>query len=190
MKTCRKCNTKRDELSFRSNPKVKSGLHSWCRPCEREECRKWRESHREYWKARYHLYDKHGLRPPRKRVYRSSTTPERRRKLRQFTSALRRARILSVICSLTNQEWEKIKESTGYRCVYCGLKLPLTMDHLIPISKGGEHSKSNIVPACKPCNVRKAAGPPPPFIVYPLTTGPLQSRMIFVRPAQELVGAE
>ncbi|NTW52961.1 MAG: HNH endonuclease [Chlorobiaceae bacterium] len=44
----------------------------------------------------------------------------------------------------------------GFRCQYCGSReLPLTIDHLIPKSKGGEDSWENLVTACKPCNTLK-----------------------------------
>lgn len=43
----------------------------------------------------------------------------------------------------------------GYECVYCGNKKDLTLDHVIPTSKGGEHSWRNVVTACKKCNNTK-----------------------------------
>lgn len=45
------------------------------------------------------------------------------------------------------------------RCAYCKCKftdkLPATVDHVIPLSKGGLHTISNLVLACRPCNSRK-----------------------------------
>lgn len=40
-------------------------------------------------------------------------------------------------------------------CAYCGTKGDLHMEHVIPISKGGEHHLGNIVPACQDCNYSK-----------------------------------
>lgn len=40
-------------------------------------------------------------------------------------------------------------------CVYCGSKERLTLDHVIPISKGGETSIKNLVVACQRCNTSK-----------------------------------
>ncbi|WP_328391651.1 HNH endonuclease [Nocardia sp. NBC_00416] len=42
-----------------------------------------------------------------------------------------------------------------YRCGYCGSKAE-TIDHVIPRSRGGEHSWENCVASCAPCNHRKA----------------------------------
>ncbi|MEO5359570.1 MAG: HNH endonuclease [Nitrospirota bacterium] len=58
---------------------------------------------------------------------------------------------------LRKTPWWKDKCSTG-KCYYCNSAIPpseLTMDHIIPVSKGGMSIKSNIAPACKDCNVRK-----------------------------------
>lgn len=58
-------------------------------------------------------------------------------------------------------EWEAILRTYSYRCAYCGFKHKrLTMDHVVPVSKGGKHVASNIVPACKPCNSKKGTGLP------------------------------
>ncbi|MBV6645680.1 MAG: HNH endonuclease [Cyclobacteriaceae bacterium] len=40
-------------------------------------------------------------------------------------------------------------------CQYCGSRQNLTLDHLIPKSKGGKSSWMNLVTACKPCNSKK-----------------------------------
>jgi 5-methylcytosine-specific restriction endonuclease McrA len=44
----------------------------------------------------------------------------------------------------------------GWRCAYCGASSSrLTLDHVVPRSKGGESSWENVVTACAPCNLRK-----------------------------------
>ncbi len=43
----------------------------------------------------------------------------------------------------------------GYKCVYCGSKNNLTLDHVVPQSKGGKDSWDNLVTACKRCNAEK-----------------------------------
>lgn len=41
------------------------------------------------------------------------------------------------------------------QCQYCGTTNDLTLDHLIPRSKGGKSSWKNLVTACKACNAKK-----------------------------------
>jgi 5-methylcytosine-specific restriction endonuclease McrA len=43
----------------------------------------------------------------------------------------------------------------GWTCQYCGSRANLTVDHVIPRSKGGPSSWENIVASCAPCNRRK-----------------------------------
>lgn len=43
----------------------------------------------------------------------------------------------------------------GYKCVYCEATTDLTLDHVIPRSRGGRTSWTNLVTACKRCNSRK-----------------------------------
>lgn len=51
---------------------------------------------------------------------------------------------------------ENIYRRDGYECVYCGNKQQLTLDHLVPKSKGGRTSWDNLVTACQRCNAQKA----------------------------------
>jgi 5-methylcytosine-specific restriction endonuclease McrA len=51
-----------------------------------------------------------------------------------------------------------LKEEWNYECAYCGIKerhKELTLDHIIPIKKGGDDSYSNLIPACRSCNLSK-----------------------------------
>jgi 5-methylcytosine-specific restriction endonuclease McrA len=43
----------------------------------------------------------------------------------------------------------------GWTCQYCGSRSNLTVDHVIPRSKGGTSTWDNIVASCAPCNRRK-----------------------------------
>jgi 5-methylcytosine-specific restriction enzyme A len=58
---------------------------------------------------------------------------------------------------LRKTQWWKRKRAAGV-CYFCGKKVPpkeLTMEHVVPIIRGGASSKGNIVPACKECNSKK-----------------------------------
>ena len=55
---------------------------------------------------------------------------------------------------LRKTRWWQQKTAPGF-CYYCGQKVDfhdLTMDHLVPLARGGRSTKENIVPACKTCN--------------------------------------
>lgn len=48
----------------------------------------------------------------------------------------------------------------GNCCVYCGDSRDLTLDHVLPKSKGGPTNWNNLVTACKRCNSRKGNATP------------------------------
>jgi 5-methylcytosine-specific restriction endonuclease McrA len=78
----------------------------------------------------------------------------------------RRARIAAApINDLTVAQWLEIKAAFGGCCAYCGMPCDaLTQDHIVPLVKGGSHTASNIVPACRSCNARKSAMPVEDFM--------------------------
>jgi len=58
---------------------------------------------------------------------------------------------------LRSSQWWKRKRSSGI-CHYCEnnfIPNELTMDHVIPLSRGGKSQKFNLVPCCKECNTKK-----------------------------------
>jgi len=67
----------------------------------------------------------------------------------------RRVRKLGAKGSHTIKEWEELKRKFKYKCASCGLKKPLTEDHIIPLSRGGTDYIENIQPLCRSCNAIK-----------------------------------
>jgi len=58
---------------------------------------------------------------------------------------------------LRKSQWWKRKLAKG-KCHYCGKSFSpaaLTMDHIVPLSRGGKSTKGNLVPSCKECNTQK-----------------------------------
>lgn len=56
---------------------------------------------------------------------------------------------------VTAQDWAEILELFGGKCAYCLTADATSMDHVVPITRGGAHDPENIVPACKSCNCSK-----------------------------------
>ncbi|RLC88792.1 MAG: hypothetical protein DRJ03_01700 [Chloroflexi bacterium] len=48
-------------------------------------------------------------------------------------------------------------ERDKYRCQYCGTWKNLTVDHIVPVSKGGSDDVNNLQTLCNECNARKGA---------------------------------
>ena len=58
------------------------------------------------------------------------------------------------IHDLTDAEWTALVDDWG-GCAYCGADGPLQKDCMLPISRGGRYTVSNVVPACGSCNASK-----------------------------------
>ena len=69
----------------------------------------------------------------------------------------------------------------GFRCQYCGSRDKLTIDHVLPRSRGGRDSWENLVAACVPCNNRKGNRTPDEARM-PLRRRPFRpSHVMFIR---------
>ncbi len=65
--------------------------------------------------------------------------------------------------TLRKTRWWQQKTASGI-CHYCQRKVAireLTMDHVVPLSRGGHSVKGNLVPCCKECNTAKKSDLPP-----------------------------
>ena len=69
---------------------------------------------------------------------------------------------------LRKTRWWQQKTAAG-TCYYCGTKVAhkeLTMDHLVPLARGGRSTKDNLVPSCKDCNTKKRKFLPMEWVEY------------------------
>jgi len=102
-------------------------------------------------------------------LYREGVIQEKREKRERLHSAQvqhnrRRARVKGAVGSFTREEWRDLKLAHGGCCAYCGMKTKkLSVDHVVPLSKGGTNYISNIKPACRSCNSRKGNRDPEIF---------------------------
>ena len=70
-------------------------------------------------------------------------------------SVIRLNRYVNAPYKGVNLTRQNIFKRDNFECQYCGTKRELTLDHVIPSSRGGPHSWLNLVTACKRCNARK-----------------------------------
>lgn len=70
---------------------------------------------------------------------------------------LRRARLRGHPDSVPvrQRDWDRLMRRYGHSCAYCGSKDRVTMEHVVPVSRGGRHGIGNVLPACWPCNHSK-----------------------------------
>jgi 5-methylcytosine-specific restriction endonuclease McrA len=59
-------------------------------------------------------------------------------------------------------EWRALCEQFNHRCALCGERAKLTVDHIVPVSRGGSSRIENIQPLCLSCNSKKGAKLYPP----------------------------
>lgn len=73
---------------------------------------------------------------------------------------------------LRTSQWWKLKLAEGL-CHYCGQNFApdeLTMDHKVPVARGGCSNKGNVVTSCKPCNTAKKHLTPAEQILSQMTS--------------------
>ena len=107
----------------------------------KERSKQWYEDHPEKVKKRSKKWAKEN--------------PEKRRNISVISRHKRKALIKENGGNFTIGEWELLKKQYGNICPMCGKKEPeikLTVDHVIPINKGGINFIENIQPLCGNCN--------------------------------------
>ncbi|TXS47642.1 HNH endonuclease [Streptomyces sp. or43] len=138
-KACSKCFVVKGHEAFSVRRDAGDGRNGQCRTCSNVGNRLW--------------YAENSERAAQKdRVWRDAN-PDRWRELNRHSRALRRARIAAAtVVPFTHDELMASWEDDGlYACVFCGGPFE-EIEHILPLSRGGEHSIANLVPSCVECN--------------------------------------
>lgn len=155
MKACSTCKKEQSFSQYSVCSKVKSGINARCKTCEKLRHKKDYQADKDYIKNRERLYRivNYQLRLDIER----SSRLKNQEKVRPAKNARQRIRnkvIQGGVYLILNKELQKIYNSP---CFQCGSMKDQSLDHIIPISRGGSHSVGNIMTLCLPCNKSKNA---------------------------------
>jgi 5-methylcytosine-specific restriction endonuclease McrA len=182
-KECSKCKQWKSASQFSPAKTAKDGLRSDCKACQaeaqlaryytdhetsKEKQRIWHNEHYdkearrerqklEYPEKREHIraYNKqyNQERSHVRKAYRERTR-ERNRPLKRVLNRRRRANQRNAPGTFTFTQWQAMCEWFGNVCLCCG-KAEITIDHVVPIIKGGSNDISNLQILCMSCNASK-----------------------------------
>ena len=199
-KVCLGCGQVKELSLFHRMARLPDGYRPRCKECRKESSRAYYEQNAEVLveKSRKFRNEYPEVERERKRDYRArnlvrirakdrryyldhrdeilayNKTPARRAAHRanaKYQKAKRKAAITATVQPITAEQWEELQRSYLLLCVYCLERCAdLTMDHVVPLNRGGDHMAGNIVPACRSCNRSKSDTPLLAFFVHrPIT---------------------
>jgi len=163
LKLCTKCNKRKTLDNFPKKKDHKYGRYSHCKKCKAITDHIYQMKNRKKIRIRYTKWAKNNReiinKASRKYYYKN-------REKHMILTKNRRAKAKNAEGSFTEQEWENLKKEYNYKCAICKNTEPfnqfrkyLTIDHIIPLSKGGTNYITNIQPLCFVCNsIKKDKG--------------------------------
>jgi 5-methylcytosine-specific restriction endonuclease McrA len=98
-----------------------------------------------------------------------------------FPSVIRLATYIHIPFKKVILSRKNILRRDGHQCQYCGVRTALTVDHIIPKSRGGEDTWENLVTACIRCNNRKGNMFPDEFNLKPKQRPIKPNHVVFLR---------
>ena len=169
-RVCTQCGEARSLTDFRLNS-TRRWRQRVCIPCERTRAREYAVQYRK---------DHHDQTLAAVRRWRS--VPENRARGVARTAAYQKAHPEKAIdiahrrrlrkgatCSPTTRDYiTRLRASVSY-CMYCGKPFGVAtphIDHMMPLSRGGNHAESNLTIACAFCNISKGDRTPEEFAAY------------------------
>jgi 5-methylcytosine-specific restriction endonuclease McrA len=175
-KTCSKCSETKPLDRFSKNRGKRDGLQVHCKACEAATGAAWYAANRERqaatgaaWHAanREQKAETNAAWYAANREQKAATSaawyaanPEKVKAIQQR----RRARKANAAGTFTSEQWLARLAYHENKCVYCGSREDLQIEHQIPLARGGTNWSSNLVPACGTCNRSKGTKTPKEFL--------------------------
>lgn len=154
-KVCTSCGLIKPRSEF--HKKTKTTVQPKCKPCHLLDNKlRYIKNKDKYKKTKDAYYQKNKAKIIKAATNWNKCHPKERSKYMVFVNTVRRGRKLTNGGKFTKKEWLLLLDKHEYKCYYCKQIFDkLTVDHYIPLSKGGKNSIDNIVPACMSCNCKK-----------------------------------
>jgi 5-methylcytosine-specific restriction endonuclease McrA len=173
LRHCTACGEHKPAGEFPKNRTKVGGRDSQCKHCTTHRATNWYERNtdrKRAYDADYRIRQAQrrqlmrALRYQRDGARIRSENRERRRRMdpaaRNLAANIRwhqRKRRLRAGGQFTKAEWLALCAAYGHRCLCCGTTERLSIDHVIPLSKGGANTIDNLQPLCLPCNQAKGS---------------------------------
>lgn len=151
-KKCTRCGDIIDRSLFRKDRRNLDGVSSYCKRCGAVLSGNYYRGNRDRVLDRCATYRKKNREKLaiRGKRYRQENPDKMREHHRN-----RRARKRDGFGNVSAKEWQNILDRFNSKCAKCGDSEDVTMDHVVPLAKGGKHSADNIQPLCRACNLQK-----------------------------------
>lgn len=178
-KTCTRCGKPKPLSEFRPDKRYRLGVFCYCRACHDQKNKTWRTEHPE--KSReisrisarsYRARAKENINTLARQRW-ATNSAYRQRRNQQKLAGWRRSEAIQARVRRANQlqahkrrtwvgddavswaDWAALCARYDNRCLACKEQKPLTLDHVVPLSRGGRHAIENVQPLCLECNQRK-----------------------------------
>ena len=154
-KICTACKQELPATSefFYVNKAYKMGLRSVCKECQKAQFKAYKGKNAE--KIRDYRNDYYQGNPHYSKEYITRYRKDNAEKYRKYAHE-RESKKRNLLSDFTEEQWEGAKRYFDNKCAYCGKEKVLTQDHVVPLSKGGNYTAANIIPACSFCNSSKS----------------------------------
>ena len=164
-KVCTGCNKEKSLTEYHKRRNAKDGFKSACKECRNAQSKKYYQENKEKVKATHKKWQKEN--PEKVKAYSKKwekENPEKARASKRLKDSKRRAQkrntqVEVITDELLKEYWIK-KNIDPQRCFYCEDRPYEHLEHCIPLSRGGTHTKDNLVPACASCNLSKGTKTP------------------------------
>ena len=167
MRICTNCNIEYPESEFynkqnRCKNCAKAYAKAWAKANPDKVKKSWKKANKKAWQKQ--KQDQEYI--LKRKLYRQATSATRTARAKAWNQANKEKFNFHVTTSKIKQKMSKeakaykildkeIKRLYSSPCFFCGSTEKITMDHIIPISRSGNHSVGNLQPLCKSCNSSK-----------------------------------
>lgn len=159
-KKCGHCNEYKSLDNFSKDKSRWDGLYGFCKECQKEK------DHNSYMKnptERYQKVLKYQIKTglikkykPYNPDYYSSEESKKKKRARDINRRVLKSEA-DKINKITSNMIDELLKKYQYKCAYCGkdCRENYTIDHKLPLYRGGDNSFDNLAIACKHCNSSK-----------------------------------